>query len=299
MDQAALEAFIALERTGSFTQAARLLNLSQPGFSRRISAFEEEIGTPVVERRRGRAVLTEAGRAILPLSEAALSNLQDILAAVHAIKQGSTLALTLAISGAMCQPRLLGALYQYGRDRNFRLSLRAGSSSVISELVQRREATLGLRYGDVSYPHLISTPIGVQTMVVICSPTHRLLGVSRITPEDLEEETWIGSPTALNEADGGLRKTVSRLGLRSMSVMPVSDITAQKNLIEGGFGIGLNPRDNVEKEIRAGRLAILPVGDISVEEPVTILSRKGGYMDETALGLIEHVKRFFARRDAS
>ncbi len=74
MDIKQLKCFNTIAQEGSFTKAAKLLNMTQPSLSYQISCLEEELGEPVLKRSSRGAILTEAGqtlrkRAIVILSE--------------------------------------------------------------------------------------------------------------------------------------------------------------------------------------------------------------------------------------
>ncbi|PSQ93843.1 MAG: LysR family transcriptional regulator, partial [Proteobacteria bacterium SW_6_67_9] len=80
MDISALQAFEAVCRGRSFSQAADELFLTQPAVSKRIAALESELGTRLFDRI-GRAVVpTEAGRALQP-------HARHVLAEVEASRQ--------------------------------------------------------------------------------------------------------------------------------------------------------------------------------------------------------------------
>ncbi len=61
-----LRTFIAISRTGGFHSAAERLNITQAAVSARIKALEELLGQRLFERGRTGAVLTAAGRQLLP-----------------------------------------------------------------------------------------------------------------------------------------------------------------------------------------------------------------------------------------
>jgi DNA-binding transcriptional LysR family regulator len=61
MDQR-LRIFLKVAETGSFTEAAKSLGLSQPAVSQSVSLLEKTLGTLLFERLRGEAVLTPQGR---------------------------------------------------------------------------------------------------------------------------------------------------------------------------------------------------------------------------------------------
>lgn len=54
--------FITLVETGSFTQTARRLEMTQPGVSQHIRKLEQYLGKPLLERHGRRFTLSEAGR---------------------------------------------------------------------------------------------------------------------------------------------------------------------------------------------------------------------------------------------
>ena len=65
-----------LARTGHFSQAAKVSNVSQPAFSRRIKALEDWVGVPLVDRARHPVKLTSAGSQMLEAGEQALERLE-------------------------------------------------------------------------------------------------------------------------------------------------------------------------------------------------------------------------------
>ena len=65
-----------LARTGNFSQAARLGNISQPAFSRRIQAIEAWVGATLVDRSKHPVTLTSAGIRMLEAGEQALARLE-------------------------------------------------------------------------------------------------------------------------------------------------------------------------------------------------------------------------------
>jgi DNA-binding transcriptional LysR family regulator len=66
MDTQNLKAFILVAETGSFSQAAEKLHLTQPAVSKRVALLEEQLGTELFDRIGRIISLTEAGKALLP-----------------------------------------------------------------------------------------------------------------------------------------------------------------------------------------------------------------------------------------
>ena len=80
-----LAAFVALTDSGSFTEAAQRLHLSQAGFSARILRLERAVGQRLVDRSVRPAVLTPAGRSFLPYACALLRAMAEGRAAANGV----------------------------------------------------------------------------------------------------------------------------------------------------------------------------------------------------------------------
>jgi Bacterial regulatory helix-turn-helix protein, lysR family len=63
----ALASFLVVARELSFTGAARLLYLSQPGLSRRIQSLERQLGVPLLSRTTRKVLLTPEGTSVRTL----------------------------------------------------------------------------------------------------------------------------------------------------------------------------------------------------------------------------------------
>ena len=69
-----LEYFVTVVDQGSFTRAAEVLHVTQPGLSHQFQALERELGGPLLERLPRKVRLTPAGRAVLSHARACLAH---------------------------------------------------------------------------------------------------------------------------------------------------------------------------------------------------------------------------------
>ncbi|CDR07509.1 LysR family transcriptional regulator [Streptomyces iranensis] len=83
-----LEYFATVVDTGSFTQAAHRLRVTQPALSHQMRALEQAVGGPLLERLPRTVRLTPMGRAMLPHARAALA---DVKRAQSAARQAGGL----------------------------------------------------------------------------------------------------------------------------------------------------------------------------------------------------------------
>src|ERR1700736_4386220 len=69
-----LEYFVTVVDEGSFTRAAQILHVTQPGLSHQIQALERELGGPLLERLPRKGRLTPGRPAALRHARASLAH---------------------------------------------------------------------------------------------------------------------------------------------------------------------------------------------------------------------------------
>ena len=286
-----VEAFVAIVRHRGFTRAAVALHLSQPAVSRRVELLERELGAPVLERLRGGVALTESGKAFLPYAEALLATVRDGVAAVRAVERTDRGAITLALVGTLASTSLTACLERFRSEHpGVALGLRTALSQEVSSLVRRGDSTLGLRYGLDPNPELTASVLFEEPMHPVCAPGHRLARARRIDPRALAGEPWItfpprpavvGEPYATT-----LNQRLAACGLGGAEIVAIDSLTAQKRLVEAGFGLALLPESSVDEELRTGTLRRLDAPAMSAAIPVVLIRRRQGYLSGAAKSLM-------------
>jgi DNA-binding transcriptional LysR family regulator len=273
-----VETFVAIVRRGGFTRAAASLHLSQPAVSRRLDLLERELGRPLFDRTRGGARLTEAGQAFLPHAEALLASMRDGVEAVAGLDRTDRGAVTVALVGTLASTALTTRLKRFRR------------AYPDVKLVRRGDAALGLRYFGDPDPDLVSVPLYGEALVTVCAPTHRLARAQKVTAKMLAGEAWVAFPVRQGSSGESYAETLAErlaaLGLSSAEVVVIDSLTAQKRLVEAGFGLGLLPSSSVEEELRAGTLRALPIAAMRLEVPVVLVHRRRGHLSGAARALM-------------
>src|SRR5262249_28743768 len=242
-----IEAFVAIVRHAGFTRASSALHLSQPAISRRIHLLEQELDAPLFERMRAGAILTEAGRAFLPHAEALLASMRDGIEAVGALRDPGRGTITLAIVGTLAGTALTGGLRRFHRAHPaIDLRIRTALSVEVSDLVRRGDATLGLRYERDTHADLVSSVVHHEVVVPVCSPQHRLAHARRVDPRKLAGERWVAFPPRPREPyASALERRLAACGLGDAEIVPIDSLTAQKRMVEAGFGLALLPESSI------------------------------------------------------
>jgi DNA-binding transcriptional LysR family regulator len=289
-----IETFVSIARRGGFARAAESLHRSQPAISRRVEMLERQLGTPLFDRVRGGVILTEAGRTLLPYAEAALAGLKDGAEAVRGLARGERGAVSVALVGTLASTRFAGMLRQFGqRHPSVKLELRTANSEEVSDLVRRGEATLGLRYFTDSDPGLVSEQVTEEALVLACSPDHRLAGRRVRDPGALVGERWVAFPPRRRRREPfatALEHRLAAAGIEAAEIVRIDSLTAQKRLVEAGFGIALLIESSVQEELRLGSLEIIDAPALRGGVPVTLVRRRNGYLSGAAQSLVAVIK---------
>jgi len=267
MDSDALNTFLTVHRRGGISNAAKALHRSQPAISRRIALLEQELGVPLFDRVAGRTMLSDAGRVMVPYAERAVAAAQDAENAVRALARPNSGPVALAVVGTLAGGRLSTIMKRFASEHpDVNFTLRTATSAEVSALIRRGEATIGLRYdrdrsGDLDCELLIAEPLQV-----VCAPDHARAGRRVARLADLRGERWIAFP----ELPGRREISASHVfalfpthGLGEIEWTPVDSLTAQKRLVEAGFGIALLSQSDVAEELGSSAIATIGVRDLA------------------------------------
>lgn len=98
MDIIQLKCLVEVCRSGNFTSAAEVLNMSQPNLSKKIASLEDEIGMKLLERNKREVRPTGAGISFSADAEKILASLDEALKHAKAIDNGTEGYLRVGIS---------------------------------------------------------------------------------------------------------------------------------------------------------------------------------------------------------
>ncbi|MHB8741510.1 MAG: LysR family transcriptional regulator [Sulfuricaulis sp.] len=184
MDISALQAFLAVAETGSFSRAAERIYRTQPAISKRIASLEKQIGARLFDRI-GRGIrLTEAGAALLPRAHDLVKEIEDIKRGLSNLSGIITGELLVATSHHVGLHRLPGALKQFHETfTQVRLDLRFMDSEKACTAVAQGDIELAV----VTLPPRAEPPLVVEKiwddpLDIVVSRTHPLAQAKRVEP---------------------------------------------------------------------------------------------------------------------
>jgi DNA-binding transcriptional LysR family regulator len=161
-----LMALDAAARAGSFTAAARELNLTQGAISRQVSALEDQLDVILFERAGKTVLLTEAGKVYA----------REIGVALQTIRNASLNAMTNPLSGILNLAILptFGTRWLMPRFPSFLKEHPNITVNFVTKLTtfdfHEENLQAAIHYGQPDWPDAISTFLMGEKVIPVCSP---------------------------------------------------------------------------------------------------------------------------------
>ena len=231
-----LRAFNMVAIEGSFTRAARRLNISQPTLSQHIKTLEGRYGQKLFEARRSPLRLTPIGTDLLALTRDMFSKSDEIENLLRDRATGKTRLVRLAADSPTYAARLTHALI--GSDPRTDIEVRIGNAQDTLNLLLDARADIAI----VSDPHIDSRltykPMFVDRLNVVVSRCHRLAGERVFPLSALATETLlIREPTSKTRA--ATETLLETLGISPLRILPMHGREAIREAIALGLGVSL------------------------------------------------------------
>ncbi|MBD8874392.1 LysR family transcriptional regulator [Rhodanobacter sp. DHB23] len=195
-----LRAFVATVKLGTLSRAAEALYLSQPSVSLQLQALERELGATLLERRRRRINLTDAGEALYELARPLVEGWENLDRDFQARVQGLTAGRLTIAAGTSTIQYLLPELVRRYRERYPAVHLQLANVTGKDGMAMLREDKADFAVGSMlDVPHDIAwAPVRQYDPMLILPPGHPLAEKAEVTLADLSPYGLILPPQRLS-----------------------------------------------------------------------------------------------------
>ncbi|HET7446118.1 MAG TPA: LysR family transcriptional regulator [Solirubrobacterales bacterium] len=231
---------------GSFSAAADALSYSQSAVSQAIATLEGELGTPLIERRRGGVRPTPAGAALAAHVGGILARMdsaEDEVAAIARGRGGRLRTASFPTAGSTLMPQAIaafrashpgvGVTLAEGEPEEIAPRLRAGEFDLVLlfefEGVGERLGTGMRRYELRDDPLHLALP-----------REHRLAKRQRIELGDLRDEAWVQT-SAQSPCAKHVIRSCHAAGFEPTVSFESDDYQTVQGLVAAGVGVALIP----------------------------------------------------------
>ena len=258
-----LKVFEAAATLRSFSKAAGLLHLTQPGVSMHIKELEANIGLPLFERIGKKIYITEAGEELLLRAREIIRALKDAEEALDGLKGLRRGRITLAVvsTAKYFAPRLLAGFRANHPDVEIRLAVN-NRTSVIAQLAAN-DVDLAIMGRSPEGLDSTAESFALNPHVIIAPPLHPLARESDIPEAVVARETFMvrepGSGTRL-----AMQAYFQQRGLSFRIGMEMASNETIKQAVMAGMGLSFISRHTIDLELATGRLVALDVRGLPV-----------------------------------
>ena len=234
-----LEAMRALIATGTTTQAAEVMGISQSAISRLIGQLEDTLGFTLFDRHRGRLTITPEGREFFGMAEGILDQvdqIQETASNIRAHGTGTLRVVAMPAIGTCMLPQPLKMLREEYNNLNIIVHLKGRSE--LQQAVAERRYDIGLATLPIVQQGLTVEPLCTVRSVIIMPNDHRLAAKSVVHAEDLEGESLVSLST-----DTVMRyrteEMLTKLKIHCQSAIEAQSTILLGNLVKIGLGIAV------------------------------------------------------------
>ncbi len=240
-----LRLFLQVARTCSFSETARVSNLSQPALSRTIKLLEEDLGVRLFDRNSRNVVPTDAGAALVPIVERLTADFDLAFRALDQTFSGERGRVVVGALPSVAAEFLPRAIARFLKNRSqVEVIIRENLNAGLLQSLQDRAIDIS-----ISTPPGGSAPICFEPMfkddyVLVCRPDD-LAAI----PDPAPWSTFTDFPFIAMEPRSSVRMMTDSLftakGIHASPRFECAQLATVGALIGEGLGISLLPRSTL------------------------------------------------------
>ena len=185
-----LKYFLDASKSLNFSRTAEAFYISQSAVTQQIKHLEEELDAKLFARKKGRMVLTDAGRVFATEARGIIIRTEDAVRRVHAARDGRVGALNVGYLKCIEMSRFPKTIQSFHEkypgvqlhlERNNAMALRDRFVSGKYDIIFQVEHPL------LTYPGAAYHQLGTYSVRVVVPPDHPLASQERVSQSDLKD----------------------------------------------------------------------------------------------------------------
>jgi DNA-binding transcriptional LysR family regulator len=263
-DLNALLVFVRVVQAGSFSDAARRLDMPKSSVSKKVSDLEARLGTRLLHRTTRRLGLTDAGRIYFERGERIVADLEQADNAVAELQASPRGLLRVSVPLSL---GVLGSVVARFLVAHPDVQVQVVCTDKRVDLV-RDGFDLAVRAGPLDDSSLIARRIGTMKRVLVASPRYvRARGRLR-APEELAQHDCISFGGGPTPDVWSLLADAQRKDVRVQPRLSVNDFEMMLDAAREGVGIAWVPDFRSTDDLRDKRLINVLPAWCSIDIPV-------------------------------
>ena len=271
-----IKTFLCVCQTMNYTQAAKLLNITQPAVSQHIRFLEDYYQIKAFRYANKKLELTAAGRILYERCKT-MENDEVALSAELLSSQSGIRTLSLGVTMTVGEYAIISPLAAYQLAHpGINIQLRFGNTQELLAQLTAGRIQMALVEGYFPPQDYFCRPYSTEPYIGVCASSHVFPSGEPATFHDL-----LGERLLLREKGSGTREILERnLALHGLKTtdfihnMEVENMHTIIGLLTHDCGISFLYRRAVHAELEAGRLREIPLKNFSMEHDFTFIWEK-------------------------
>lgn len=284
--------FYAVAKTRSFSKAANILFMTQPGVSNHVAQLEAQTGTMLLKREKGKFQLTKEGKTVFKYAEKIEAVARGLENTIKAIKKDAKPLLKIAITpvySRVMMPFILGSFQKAYPDIMIKLDL--GNSDDMLKTVVNMQNDVAVLANQMTSQKVFAFPLLKEELVLITCNDHPLSAKESVSLQEIAEY-----PLVIREEGSSTRKVVLS-ALESMKITPsvLIDVRSTefiKEWVSQGKGVSILIKRAVMDDERK-YLKVIPLKE-NLSLKVSVLFLKSKKYDTSIQKFVDHIAQLKA-----
>lgn len=267
---------LAVAQTKNFTKAAKALSLTQPAVSNHINQLEKEFGVKIFIRGKGALILTPEGEIILKYAKRMRAMYDKLKASIAEAGKYLT-KLRIGITHTAESNVVAEVLAKFSNENpGVIITVITDTIKNLYAMLENYELDLAIVEGKPTNSELNSLMLDTDYLVCVVSVENPLSKKAMITLHELQKEKMIlrlpksGTVNLIVSHLASINKAIDNFNV----ILEVDNIATIKDLIRKNLGVSILPISTCMDELRKGKIAVLPIENLSMVRETNIVYQK-------------------------
>ncbi len=292
LDLTSLRLFVAVCDTGNIARAAQHHNLVASAVSKRLSALEQTLGTPIFTRIKHGVAPTAAGQTLLEHAREMLARAQRIERDMALFANGTKANIRLLASASALAEHLADDTAQFLRapeNSNIRIDIEERLSPEIIRGIREGAAAIGVCWDATPILDLQSHPYRSDHLCVAVPVNHPLARKKSVTLRDTLDYEHASMPSN-SAVQVMLQRAAAQLGRSISHRVVVSNFESALRVVRAELAISVVPHEIGQVYAQTYRLALLPLDEAWSTRQMILLYRGTQTLSPAAVSLLEFLR---------
>ncbi|MGI6116417.1 LysR family transcriptional regulator [Luoshenia tenuis] len=288
-----IRTFLMIVELRNYTQAGKVLAMSQPAVSHQMRQLEEEYNIKIFYPNRRPLMLTPEGEVLLKYARRAVSIANTARQALEDCKN-SVKRFSVGITTTVSEYVISRVLADYCLEHpDVHINIVTDSIKNIYDKLQSYELDWAIIEGTVPKNSYHSVLLDTDYLCLVVSPQHPFAGRAQVSLDELKREKLILRSRAAGTRllfDNYLYNHSDDIANYNI-VIETDNITTIKELVAQNFGLSVMARSACRAELAAGRLREVPMENFRIVREINLIYRE----DFSHTDILGEIRQLYAQ----